>query len=531
MSSSYLLTSKALTLGLRNLPVYRLPAAGLFALALSGCVTNGPDFASPDPLLPVRSFSGPPAPAAALADLNPAGPKEGPIPPVNPRWWTTFRDPLLTSLVEKAAEANLDVRTATLRIAESRFQRGVTASALFPSLNGDAQYTRQLYSQNGITSLIGPLATDVTGKPFSVPAINVFQPSFDASWELDIFGHVQRQVEASDAQIEQSEFQRRDTLVSTLAEVAQDYMQLRGVQSQIAITTQNLKTSNDILELTKSRATKGITSNVDVENQAAQVESIRAQLPTLQNQESQEINGLSLLLDEAPGALRAELAAAKPVPPSPPHVPLGIPSELARRRPDIRRAEAQLHAATANVGVAVADFYPRVTLNGTVGLNSLTFSNLWKGSSLQYTFGPSVQLPIFDGGRLKGTLQLNEAQQQEAAINYHKTVLSAWHDVVNALYAYQKEQERRIRLKAEVEHSKQAFELSRVRYSDGVQDFITTLNAENTYLQAQLLYAQSTANVSASLVALYKALGGGWEEVFPDTAAPALVAQTSAGQK
>ncbi len=530
MSASYVYCNKAFASILRNAAGYKLSALGILILPLTGCVTNGPDFASPDPLLPVRSFSGPPAPAAASADLNPAGPKEGSVPPVNPRWWTTFRDPLLTSLIEKAAEASLDVRTATLRIAESRFQRGVTASALFPTLNGDAQYTRQLYSQNGITSLAAPLAA-ASGSTFSVPAINVFQPSFDASWELDIFGHVQRQVEAADAQIEQSEFQRRDTLVSTLAEVAQDYMQLRGVQSQISITTQNLKTANEILELTQTRASKGITSNVDVENQAAQVESIRAQLPALQNQESQQINGISLLLDEAPGALRKELSSAKPVPPSPPHVPLGIPSELARRRPDIRRAEAQLHTATANVGVAVADFYPRVTLNGNVALNSLTLSNLWKGSSLQYTFGPSVQLPIFDGGRLKGTLQLNEAQQQEAAINYHKTVLSAWHDVVNALYAYQKEQERRLRLRAEVEHSKQAFELSRVRYADGVQDFITTLNAENTYLQAQLLYAQSTANVSTDLVALYKALGGGWEEVFPDTAAPALVAQAPVDQK
>ncbi len=306
-------------------------------------------------------------------------------------------------------------------------------------------------------------------------------------------------------------------LVSTLAELARDYIQLRGVQAQIAITKENLNTANDILQLTKTRAARGVTTQLDVENAAAEAASIRAQLPDLENQESMEINALSLLLDEPPGSLRSELAQAKPIPPAPPRVPLGIASELARRRPDIREAEAQLHAATADIGVAVADFYPSVKLNGTnVEFNALDLKDLWKGSSLQYVLGPSLSIPIFEGGRLKSTLQLREIQQQEAAITYHKTVLQAWHEVVNALVAYRTEQQRRARLKDQVDHSRRALALSRARYNTGVIDFITVLDAERTLLQAELQYAQSTTNVSTNVVQLYKALGGGWEQTFPE---------------
>jgi len=218
------------------------------------------------------------------------------------------------------------------------------------------------------------------------------------------------------------------------------------------------------------------------------------------------------------------LAQAKPIPGTPSRVQLGVPSELARRRPDIRQAEAQLHAATAKIGVAVADFYPRVTLNGSVGLNALDLTNLWKGSSLQYVFGPSVSLPIFEGGRLKASLEFRTAQQQEAAIAYHKTVLRAWHEVVNALVAYRTEQERRARLKARIDHARQILALSRVQYDEGLADFITVLLAEQTLFQAELQYAQSTTTVSTNLVQLYKALGGGWEPAFPSERESSVVA-------
>jgi len=486
----------------------------LAALSLTGCYSVGPDFVPPAPSLPAASFFGKAEPVV-LPDASAL-----PVPAPDPDWWAAFHDPILTRLEQQAVAANLDLQTASIKLAESRFQRGVTASAALPSLNGDATYTRELLSQNGIVSL----GKSLTGQAFVVPPISIYQPAFDAAWEIDLWGHVRRQIEAGDAQIKLSEDQRRDVLVTLLAEVARDYIELRGVQDQIAIANDNLKSAAEIMEVTRTRTEKGLVTGLDVENAAAEVESIKAQLPQLHTQETVQINALSLLLDEPPGALQSTLARAKPIPPAPAHVPLGIPSELARRRPDIRAAEAQLHAATADVGVAVADFYPSVKLNGSVGFNSLDLKNLWKGSSLQYTFGPSVSLPIFEGGRLKSTLELREAQQQEAAIAYQKTVLQAWHDVVNALVAFHNEQLRRSALKAQIEHSRQALMLSRARYNDGVTEFITVLNAEQTLFSAQLQYAQSSANVSTDLVQLYKALGGGWEKTLPDEPLPSLTA-------
>jgi NodT family efflux transporter outer membrane factor (OMF) lipoprotein len=481
----------------------RIFAALLVPLLAAGC-SVGPNFVPPDPQLPETSFTGD---RGAVADARLP-------PPTDPEWWGVFRDPILTDLERRVATANLDVRTATIRLAESRFQRGVTAAAQLPSLNGDAKYTRELYSQNGIVSLLGALTP--AGTPLVVPAINDYNVGFDASWELDLWGKVRRQVEAADAAVDQAADQRRDALVSSLAELARDYIQLRGVQTQIKIADDNLKVDRDVLGLAQERTQRGLQNGLDVENAAAQVESIRAQIPALEQQESQYVNALSLLLDQPPGALKAELARPHSEPAAPPRVPLGIPSELARRRPDIRAAETQLHAATANIGVAVGAFYPTVQLNGTVGLDALDFTNLWKGSSLQYMVGPSISLPIFAGGRLRNTLELRDAQQQEAAILYHKTVLQAWHDVINALVAHRLEQSRRARLRAQADHSRQALDLARTRYNEGVTDFLTVLDTERTLLQAEQQYAASTTNVALDLVQLFKALGGGWELTFPD---------------
>jgi NodT family efflux transporter outer membrane factor (OMF) lipoprotein len=480
-------------------------AAMVSSALIAGC-TVGPDFVQPDSNLPEVSFSGDKGQSVSAARL-PA--------PTDPTWWGVFRDPVLTNLEQRVASANLDVRTATLRLAESRFQRGVAAAAQFPSINGDAKYTRELYSQNGVLSLLGGLLGPSAGAGFNPGAINDYNTGFDASWELDLWGRVRRQVEAADASVDQAADQRRDALVSSLAELARDYMQLRGIQTQIRIANDNLKVDRDILGLAQERQQRGLQNGLDVENAAAQVESIRAQIPQLQQEESQYINALSLLLDQSPGALRTMLGAAS-VRTGPPRIPLGIPSELARRRPDIRAAEDQLHAATATIGVAVGDFYPSVQLNGTVGFDALDIRNLYKSSSLQYNFGPSVSLPIFAGGRLRSTLELREAQQQEAAIAYRKTVLQAWHDVVNALVAHRLEQSRRLRLRSQAEHSRAALGLARTRYNDGVADFLTVLDAERSLLQAEQQYATSTTNVSLDLVQLFKALGGGWETEFPD---------------
>jgi NodT family efflux transporter outer membrane factor (OMF) lipoprotein len=480
----------------------RLAAIGCSAL-MAGCAV-GPNFVQPDPHLPEVSFSGDKGQAVADARL-PA--------PTDPIWWKVFRDPVLTGLEQRVAAANLDVRTATLRLAESRFQRGVAAAAELPSFNGDAKYTREQYSQNGIVSLLSPLLGPSSA---GIGPLNEYYSGFDASWELDLWGRIRRQVESADAQVVQAADQRRDALVSSLAELARDYMQLRGVQTQIRIANDNLKVDRDILGLAQERQQRGVQNGLDVENAAAQVEAVRAQIPQLQQQESEYINALSLLLDQPPGTLKSELGLPMPVRTGPPRIPLGIPSELARRRPDIRAAEDSLHSATANIGVAVGDFYPKVQLNGTVGFDSLDIKNLYNASSLQYMVGPSVTLPIFEGGRLRSTLKLREAQQQEAAITYRKTVLQAWHDVVNALVAHRLEQNRRARLRSEAEHARAALELARARYNDGLTEFLNVLDAERSLLQAEQEYATSTTNVSLDLVQLFKALGGGWETEFPD---------------
>jgi NodT family efflux transporter outer membrane factor (OMF) lipoprotein len=483
----------------------RFAAAALTA-AVTGC-TSGPDFVPPAPRLPAGSYDG------EAATVDPWLQQ-----PPDPNWWAVFRDSILTGLERRIAAENLDVQTATIRLAESRFQRGVTAAAAFPTVNGDARYQRELFSVNGPLSLINKFRPPSTPPVLLFPyPFNDYYIGFDASWELDLWGRVRRQVEAAEAQVDQAAEQRRDALVSSLAELARDYIQLRGVQMQIRIANENLGVAQDVLARAQERAAKGVGIGLDVENAAAQVENIRAQIPALEQQESQYINAVSLLLDLPPEALRPELGGPKSVPLAPPRVPVGIPSDLARRRPDIRAAEAQLHAATADIGVAVASFYPTLQLNGTVGLDSIDIAKLLQVRSLQYMAGPSITVPIFAGGRLKNTLELRKAQQVEAAIAYQKTVMQAWHEVVNALVAYRLEQQRRTRLKLEIEHSRQTLILARERYSDGVGDFLTVLDAERTLLQAEQQFVTSTANVSLDLVQLFKALGGGWEPIFPNS--------------
>ena len=484
-------------------PLERFGVTILVAAALGGC-NVGPDFAPPDPQLPSMSFFGKP---------EPRSPEPAFAPSLDAKWWRQFKDPTLSALVERASAANLDVRAATERLWQSRAQRNAAAAAQLPNVNASTQYTRELLSHNGILSLG---AAFNNGVPPNVPPLSIWQTGFDASWELDLWGHVRRQVEAAEAQVESLEYQRRDTLVATIAELTRDYAELRGVQAQIVITKANLASAEEIAHWTKSRADRGVATYLDVENAAAQVESVRAQLPALASQESAYINAIGLLVDEPPQALRGELSRRGPQLFAPPRAPLGVASDLARRRPDIRRAEAELHAATANIGVAIAEFYPTFKLNGSVDLNALDAKKLFRASSLQYQFGPTVSVPIFDGARLKSQLQLRDAQAGEAAINYHKTVLSAWTEVVDTLVAFRAEQARYQRLKGQAMHQRAALSLARSRYNSGVSDFINVLDAQRQALQADLQEAQSRTALATDFVKLYKALGGGWEDAFPD---------------
>jgi NodT family efflux transporter outer membrane factor (OMF) lipoprotein len=500
----------------RKLPIV---AAMMGATALSGC-TLGPDFKQPGWASPSSWFAGP------KEVVRPAASK--PVEePIDVDWWTLFHDPMLTGLERRVAAENLDVKTAGIRLTESRAELGVARAALFPTLGGNVSYTRQQASNNGLFAVV-PSAAGATGangasgnstggvEGKGIQPFDLYQGGFDASWEVDLWGGVARSVESAAATSEAAQEATRSVLLSSLAEVARDYIQLRGTQAQLEIAHENVLTAQQSLDLTQQRAAGGVTTDLDVANASAQLRTTLAEIPRLEQQEAQTINALSLLLGQPPNALRTELATAKPVPPVPPHVPVGVPSELARRRPDIRQAEAQLHAATADIGVAQANFYPSLNLTGSLGLQSLQFHNIFNVNSKQYAVGPGLTIPIFQGGQLRSTLQLRQAEQQEAAVNFQKTVLQAWHDVDNALTAYKAEQARRDELIQAVAENRRATSLAQSRYQEGVADFLTVLVAERSLLAAQQQLAESTTTVSSNLVALYKALGGGWETDMPE---------------
>ena len=490
----------------------------LLPLLLGGCSTMGPDFAAPQ-------WSGP---GAWESGGKPAPVSRTVAAPVDPNWWTLFHDPVLTSLEARVAKGNLDLAIAAPRIEESRARYDSAVALGMPGVNGNTSFNRQKASDVGVYGL-APTALGANGANNEtagglgsrhLPHFDVYQFGFDASWEIDLWGKIRRGVESANATSIASEESRRGVLLSTLAEVARQYVTLRGVQTQSRIARDNVRIARDSLKLTQQRESGGVTTNLDVANASAQLSETEAQLPALEQQEAQLINALSLLVGMPPNGLRAELAAPKAVPPVPPAVPVGLPSDLARRRPDVREAEANLHAATADIGVAEAAFYPSFRLTGSVGMQAVQFGRLFDLDARQYATGPGLTVPIFDAGQLKAGLRLTKARQKEAALVYQKTVLTALHEVDNALIAYHAEQDRRRQLTEAVTQSRHALELAQSRYAQGVADFLTVLDAQRTLLRNELELAGSTTTVSANLVVLYKALGGGWETDLPVAANP-----------
>ena len=492
----------------------------LLALLLSSC-TLGPDFTPPKPDTPAGWTQDALHPGAKADQQSSAT-----TAPITAAWWASFNDPALTSLVARASSTNLDLKQATLRIAEARAQRDITGAAQFPTLNANAGYTRERISERtAFTSLLsnigathgGPASTPtpIGGVPGAIPSLtnpfDQYQWGFDASWEIDLWGRVRRAVETADATTQASIEDRNDVLVSLQGDVARAYIDLRAAQLRRSVLEDDLKSQREILDLTRDRARFGMGNDVDIANAAAQVTSTEALLPLAAAQISQDINQLSLLLALPPGALRGELDSAKPVPPVPPEVPVGLPSELARRRPDIRRAEAQLHAATAEIGVAVADLFPRLTLNADAGIQASRFADLSSWAGRFFSLGPSLEIPIFSGGARQTNVRLQDTKAQEAAIAYAGTVLSALHEVENALVAYGNEQSRRASLQQTLAQNRTALNLAQQRYQSGIANFLDVLDAERTLQQTQLSLTDSTATVSTDLVALYKALGGGWQ--------------------
>jgi len=497
----------------------RTPAlAVLVCFALAGCLL-GPNFERPQSDTPDVFNRTQTAQASSKAVES----------EFSQEWWTLFNDPLLNSLEQQLTDANLDVAAASARLWQSRAEQRIAGAAEYPTLDGNASYDRERGSPNGILSLLGVSPTGsqpqsaAGNTPLGVaplpgskgsPAYNLYQFGFDASWEVDIWGRARRGVEAATALSDASYEDRNAVLLSARAELARDYIQLRDTQALLQIARQNLDIARNTTKLTEKRVHEGVVTSLDVDNAAAQAESIESLIPTFESRCETTINAIGVLLAKKPGELQQMLAEPHDVPALPDQVPIGVPSELVQRRPDIRKAEAQLHAATAAIGMAKADFYPRISLNGSAGFQSLQLSNLADWASGQFVVGPSITLPIFEGGRLKGTLHLREAQQQEAAIVYQHTVLQAWREVDDALVVYDAEQRRRDRLKTVVSLNQHALTIAQQRYKAGALDFLDVLNVQKQLLEAQSNLEQSQADAAANLITLCKVLGGGWESTY-----------------
>ncbi|WP_321889288.1 efflux transporter outer membrane subunit [Paraburkholderia bannensis] len=490
----------------------------LACLVMAGC-TVGPNFEKPQAPTPEVFDRTQTAQAASKPVQAPFGQD----------WWTLFNDPVLNGLEQQLADANLDVAAASARLQQSRAQQRVAGAARLPTLDGAASYNRERGSDNGVLSLLGVTPTQaqpqsasgsaplgVAAMPGSKgsPAYNLYQAGFDASWELDIWGRVRRSVEAASAMSDASYEDRNAVLLSARAELARDYIELRNTQALLTIAHENLDIANNAVKLTQVRAHEGVTTDLDVSNASAQVENIESLIPLLESHCETSINAIGVLLGDEPGALRPTLADPRDVPALPAQIPIGFPSELVERRPDIRKAEAQLHAATASIGMAKADFYPRISLNGSAGFQSLQLSSLASWASGQFVVGPSITMPIFEGGRLKGTLQLRQAQQQEAAIVYKQTVLQAWREVDDALVSYDAELRRRDRLADAVTMNERALAVAQQRYRAGALDYLDVLNVQKQLLDAQSNLELSRMAAATNLVTLCKALGGGWESTF-----------------
>lgn len=472
-----------------------LNLAPFLVVLMMGCAV-GPNFQPPQKEVPPAWDGQAVGNAAQMSQTTPK-------PVTLVEWWTAFNDPVLVSLVEMATKANLDVRQAEARIRQARAARGVAGAPLWPQLEASALYQKSQGSSEAAGG--GGIATVSRVR-------DLFQVGLDASWELDIFGGTRRSIEAATADLKAAVEDRRDVLVTLMGEVATNYFNLRGFQQQIAIAQKNLEAQRKTAQITRRRFEAGFVSRLDVANAEAQVATTEAQIPLLEASARAAIYNLGVLLGREPAALEAALRQPLPIAPPPPEVPVGLPSDLLRRRPDIRRAEAQLHAATARIGVAVADLFPRFNLTGTVGLSASEISRLGTPGSRFWSFSPSITWPVFAGGRIRANIQVQNALQEQAYLAWEKAVLTALKDVETALVTYAKEQEHWKSLSQAVASNRQAVELAMKLYVAGKTDFLNVLNAQRSLYVTEDALTQSTRNLATSLVALYKALGGGWEK-------------------
>ena len=467
----------------------------LFLFAL-GC-TVGPNYQRPDTVVPAAWQEG------RQKGVDTQGAELA-------HWWKEFNDPLLDSLVARAVKSNLDLRIAEARVREERASLAATASGLWPTLDVSGSYSRNRVSQNGFFSgnpIPGSSSFAGGGKLEN----NFFRTGFDSSWEIDVFGGTRRRIEAAEATLAATIEDQRSVLVTLLGDVAKNYIDLRGFQRRLAVAQQNLQAQQDTLDLTRVRFDAGLASDFEVAQAEGQVNTTAAQIPTLQSAVKQAAYRIDVLLGSAPGSAWDDLAKDAPIPALPPKAQVGLPADLLRRRPDIRQAERQLAAATAQVGAATADLYPKFSLTGNIGLQSISASDWFSAQSRFWTIGPTITWPVFDAGKIRANIEIRNAQQEQALHLYEKSVLTAFEDVENALVNYGNEQTRYRSLLEATAANRRALQLANDLYIQGLVPFLNVLDAQRTLYGSESDLAQSEASMASNLVALYKALGGGWE--------------------
>ncbi len=412
------------------------------------------------------------------------------------RWWNQFQDPELTVLVTEALQTNLDVQLAEAQVREARANFGRDAGGLLPSVTASGSAIRS-----------GPV-----NNPHEGNHVNSLSAGLGAVWNLDFFGATRRQLEADAAALQAACENLHGEEVAVSSSVALDYIQIRGAQEQIAIARTNLETERHTAEVTRLKAEAGFDSKLDQANADAQVASTASSIPPLETSIQQNIFSLSILLGRPPADLLEDLSKPGPIPVTPPEVPVGLPSDLLRRRPDIRQAEANLHQAAAEVGVATAEFFPQFSLTGNISYQNSLARDLFAGGSGSLLAGPQVNWPIFQGGSTISTLRYQKAARDAAYISYQKTVLAALSDVESYLVAFAKEWDHRKALNDSVVFNRRALTLSQQLYQAGTTEFLTVLDAERSLLGSETALAQSRQAITSDLVNIYRALGGGWEE-------------------
>ena len=456
------------------------PLAVLAGLIITGCTAVGPNYVPPDMQVSTNWNT------HLEGGLN----DEEMDPNTLAKWWTTIDDPQLTRLIELAKANNLDLRKAYARIREARARRGITIASVYPSLDVAGSATRSRSKENKTTS-------------------SLYSANFDAGWEMDIFGGLRRSVEAVDADLQTAQEDLHDVLVSLLAEVALNYIEIRTYQSRLTAVQASIEAQSETYQLTLWRYEAGLNDELAVQQAHYNLESSRSQIPSLLAGLEQSMNSIAVLLGEEPGKLREELEKPEPIPAAPPDVAVGVPADVIRRRPDIRSAERALAAQTARIGVAKASLYPSFTLNGSVGLDALSMRDIYH-AAWSLTGGPRFSWPIFDAGAIRQNIEVQSALAEQSLIQYEAVVLAALQEVENALVSYAQEQQRKENLRQAALAAETAAELARQKFQAGLTDFSNVLDTQRSLLNFKDQLAQSEGAVTSDLIRLYKALGGGW---------------------